>query len=245
LGPYGLVDNNRFESTAGAYRGLYLHSSSQEWTTPMSFGTDRTIVIEDNVFNRTGSIVPGVPAIDSTNGARWLMRHNVLTNWLAVLHGADSAPVSTLQFEFNHNTVRVSGDADYALYIRGGTGVATGNDIGYTGSAGSAGYNSAWKMVRDGSCSGGYPCFQQVGRGVVNNQEGSVPAYFWNNNYSPGDCCNGATYSSVSDVQLNRDFFLSAKPGYVELAYPHPLRGGGGTAPPPAPAAPTNVRIVR
>jgi hypothetical protein len=241
-GPYGLVDNCWFESTGGAFRGLYLYfnNNSGSWTTAHSFGTDKTIVIEDCVFNRVGSVVPGLPAIDSAyGGVRWNLRHSTLTNWVAVLHGADSAPTSTLQFEFNHNTVRVNTDVDYALYIRGGTGVATGNDIGITGNASTSGYNSAWKMVRDGPCGAGYPCFQQVGRGVVNGAEGSVPVYLWGNTYNLGNAANGEIYSTVTDIRLNRDFFLSAKPGYTELAYPHPLRGTGGSPP----TAPTGFRI--
>ena len=250
IGPYGLVDNCWFESSGNVYRGLYLYfnNGSGSWTTPHSFGTDKAVIVEDCVFHRTGSVVPGIPAIDSAyGGVRWVMRHSSLTNWLAVLHGADSAPTSTLQFEFNHNTVRVDTAVDYALYIRGGTGVATGNDIGITGSASSSGYNSAFKTVRDGPCGGGYPCFQQVGRGVVNGAEGSVPAYFWNNTYNLGEAANGAIWSSESsDIQLNRDVFLSAKPGYTELAYPHPLRSGTTLPPPPPPppTAPTNLRIV-
>jgi len=244
IGPYGLVDNCWFESTGGAYRGLYLYfgDDSRSWTTAHSFGTDRAIVVEDSVFNRTGTTVPGIPAIDSAyGGVRWVLRHSTLNNWLAVLHGSDSAPTSTLQFEFNHNTVRVSQAVDYALYIRGGTGVATGNNIGITGSPDNAGYNSAFKMVRDGPCGSGYPCFQQVGRGVVNGAEGSVPAYFWINTYTPGNAANGALWSSEStNIQLNRDFFLTAKPGYTELAYPHPLRSESSTVPAP----PTNLRLI-
>jgi hypothetical protein len=245
IGPYGLVDNCWFESTGGAYRGLYLYfgNDSRSWTSAHTFGTDKTIVVEDSVFHRTGSTVPGLPAIDSAYaGVRWLMRYCTLTNWVAVMHGADSAPTSTLQVEFNHNTVRVNDPVDYVLYIRGGTAVATGNDIGINGNANDSGYNSAWKMVRDGPCNGGYPCFQQVGRGVVNGAEGSVPCYFWNNNYSLGNAANGDIASAASDIRVNRDYFLSAKPGYTELAYPHPLRSGAPD--PQGPAAPTNLSAI-
>jgi hypothetical protein len=248
IGPYGLVDNCWFESTGNANRGLYLYfgNDSHSWTTANSFGTDKTIVIEDCVFHRTGGTVPGLPAIDSAyGGVRWLMRYCTLTNWVAVLHGADSAPTSTLQVEFNHNTVRVNDPVDYVLYIRGGTGVATGNDIGISGSENNSGYNSAFKMVQDGPCGGGYPCFQQPGRGVVNGAEGSVPLYFWNNTYNLGNAANGEVWDTEgnSHIQLNRDFFLSAKPGYTELAYPHPLRSGG-VPDPQLPTAPTNLSAI-
>jgi hypothetical protein len=245
IGPYGLVDNNWFQSNGGAYRGLYIFSSSENWTTAMTWGTDQTIVIETNTFNQTGDCVPGMPAVDSAWGARWNARYNTFNNWTSVMHGADSTPCSTLQVEFNHNIMRISGPegADYGLYIRGGTVVATGNDFGVTG--GNTGYNSAFKMVRDGPCGGGYPCFQQVGRGVVVGVEGSVPCYFWNNIYNLGDAFDGDIWSTEgsSDIQLNRDFFLSARPGYTELVYPHPLRG---ESPPPSdtPAPPVNLQIL-
>jgi hypothetical protein len=136
--------------------------------------------------------------------------------------------------------MRVNDAVDYALYIRGGTGVAMGNDIG--GIGGNAWYNQAWKMVRDGPCSSGYPCFQQVGRGVVNNAEGSVPVYFWNN--TTDGSVNVEAGTEGSNILLNRDFFVDTpKPGYTELAYPHPLRSDP-TAGNPPPAAPKNLRVL-
>ena len=221
IGPYGLVDNCWFESTGGAYRGLYLYSATTPEAGRRLIALERTGRLSSKTVSSTvPDTVPGIPAIDSAyGGVRWVLRHSTLNNWLAVLHGSDSAPTSTLQFEFNHNTVRVSQAVDYALYIRGGTGVATGNNIGITGSPDNAGYNSAFKMVRDGPCGSGYPCFQQVGRGVVNGAEGSVPAYFWNNTYTPemrpmAHCgpVNQRIFSSTG-------ILLTAKPGYTELAY--------------------------
>ncbi|MGI9304420.1 MAG: hypothetical protein ACR2RB_17205 [Gammaproteobacteria bacterium] len=245
IGPYGLVDNCWFESTGAAHNGIYLWfgNDSNSWTTAHSFGTDKTIVVEDSTFNRTARTVAGKPAIDSAyNGVRWLMRYCTLNNWVAVLHGPDSAPTSTLQVEFNHNTVRVDSVTDYVLHIRGGTGVATKNTIGIAGDASRAGYNAAWKMVRNGPCASGYPCFQQVGRGSVNGAEGSVPWHFWDNTYELGGCCIGKIASSSSDVRENRDYLFVAKPGYAELKHPHPLtmRLGNDSAP----GAPANLRVT-
>src|SRR4029077_19195393 len=52
--------------------------------------------------------------------------------------------------------------------------------------------------------------------------------YIWNN-VSSGDTVykNPATVPNGIDywLQLNRDYFLTAKPGYTPYTYPHPLRG--------------------
>jgi hypothetical protein len=75
-----------------------------------------------------------------------------------------------------------------------------------------------------------YPALYQVGRG---KNQVADPAYVWNNT------ANDTTFNIVADpgqVEANRDFFTSAKPGYTPYQYPHPLSG---------PRAPTNVRIVQ
>ena len=62
-----------------------------------------------------------------------------------------------------------------------------------------------------------------------------------------GDQCGNNRFTSEF-VKLNRDYFLSAKPGYTPYPYPHPLRSGtqsgSGSSGSQLPAPPTNVRIV-
>jgi hypothetical protein len=71
----------------------------------------------------------------------------------------------------------------------------------------------------------GYPCMDQIGRGV--NQSLS-PVYAWNNVFN-GDSTPSFTvgYSTREKLQIrvNRDFYENTpKPGYVAYTYPHPLR---------------------
>lgn len=77
------------------------------------------------------------------------------------------------------------------------------------------------------------------------------PAYFWNNtrngiastpSVGGGSGCAaecGVTQSEAAAIQLNRDYYTSAKPGYTPFTYPHPLT----TAVPPQP--PLRPRIVQ
>src|SRR5262249_10842781 len=84
--------------------------------------------------------------------------------------------------------------------------------------------------------------------------------YAWGNTY------NGASAAPWVDdrgnvranIQLGRDYFTTAKPGYTPYTYPHPLvSGGGSTTPAPTPtptptpvpsnrpSAPSNFRAIR
>jgi hypothetical protein len=106
-----------------------------------------------------------------------------------------------------------------------------------------------------------WPVPQQVGQGNdgtrVGDSFGSTnfvePVYVWNNtgpltvapiNFPAAEC---GTSRDVSEyIKLNRDYFLTAKPGYTPYPYPHPLTTSSATsvtsspspATTPAPAAP-------
>jgi len=118
--------------------------------------------------------------------------------------------------------------------------------------------NSCWGATASGIQ---YPSPRQFGFGYTTGKAGndstgqyfgdSEPAYIFNNgaavialqDYEPNDCGAGADPIS-GYVQLNRDYFTSAKPGYAGYPYPHPLRKAGTlfTAAPPAPTA---VQIIK
>jgi hypothetical protein len=230
---YGLFDHNDFYETSGG-NGIYIFAgnNANQWQTSMTWGTVDTVVIEDCTFTCTATTVPGNPAIDSAyNGARWCARHNTFTNWVCVLHGADSAPTSTLQVEFNHNTVTSSTPVDYGLYCRGGCIMATGN----TFSPAANFPNQTFKFANDSSNG-----FQKVGDGAVNGVEKVLGAYYWNN--SP-NYLGGASGLTVGVNMFN------VAPGaglpttsYTELVYPHPLQNS--PALPLAPAAPGNLHTA-
>lgn len=224
---YGLIDLCTFSASVST-NGIYVFSGNDgdNWDGDMTWGTVSTVCIEDNTFTKTGAVVEGNPAIDSSyNGARWLARRNTFTNWVCVAHGADSAPTSTLQVEFYDNTVTVDENVDYALYLRGGAAMVTDNVVTVTG-AGS--YNSLVKFAQDSDPAD----FQQVGDGAVGGVETIVGTYIWDNDATGVT----STVANAGTLAQNTNWFLVAPgPGlpttsYTELVYPHPLRDSPATS---------------
>lgn len=125
------------------------------------------------------------------------------------------------------------------------------------------------------SCQTAYPAARQVGQGwsasstakygnpvVSDDGTGDVTegVYIWDNTGAettdpnfigldqPSDQCGDGQLVG-NYVQLNRDYFLSAKPGYTPYTYPHPLHAkfalsGGNSTPNVTPPAPQNLRVV-
>ena len=198
-------------------------------------GSSRTVV-RYNTFNQSAITSHGTDT--STWGNRqWEVYNNTFT---FTDPGNCALPL------LNH------GAMDYFLYIRGGTGLITDNVIGninscWTGNKDEIKF-TIFSIRQSGAgpfpCwSGGYPAPRQEGMGRVTGTAGddpngvyygdSDPIYVWNNtgagnlspvttDYQPDECGNGLTTASF--VQLNRDYFLSARPGYTKYTYPHPLR---------------------
>ena len=122
-----------------------------------------------------------------------------------------------------------------------------------------AGPNPCWGT---GTTNGArYPAPRQVGRGYVTGtgRDGlgrtndahtyvgdSEPLYIWNQTFSvvPADYDStecGSPDNSGNYIKAGRDYIMGTpKPGYTKYAYPHPLRTGRR-----APAAPTNVRVIK
>jgi hypothetical protein len=63
----------------------------------------------------------------------------------------------------------------------------------------------------------GYPALYQVGRG---KNQALDPAYVWGNDSTM------PVGSGSSNVQVNRDYYLTQKPNYTPYTYPHPLISG-------------------
>jgi hypothetical protein len=87
----------------------------------------------------------------------------------------------------------------------------------------------------------GYPTRDQCGftgptiQTPTKTVQTSSPMYIWSNTYD-GSSAGGSIGSEEDCIKLNRDYFLSAKPGYTPLVYPHPLaRAAQTTNVPPAP----------
>ena len=151
--------------------------------------------------------------------------HNNLEMAMVDMHGTAGA-VGARWWEIYENTFYVvpNGNQDKYIGVRAGSGVIFYNHV--TGSANGGG--GFIDLIEEDP---GYPALYQIGRG--RNQE-LDPAYVWGNDTSM------AVGSSSANVQANRDYYLSPKPGYTPYQYPHPMAAGET-----APRSPTNFRIVR
>lgn len=218
---FGLIDHCHFIDTAtgGSQNGIYIFGggNASGWDGDMTWGTVATVTIENCDFGHSGTTVDGNPAIDSTDyGVRWMARYCRATNWVYVFHSDDTGTESTLQVEFAHNYGTVDTVVDTHLRCRGGCVVATDNDITRSGSGG---YNSAFKLVNDGSAA------MRIGKGAVGGVSTLIGAYFWNNRVTGAS----TIISGVSGLVLNTDYFDSAPASgtpmtsWTELEYPHPL----------------------
>jgi hypothetical protein len=240
--------------------------SDGSWRTADTIGTRDTngrlnIYVESNTF--TGGTNQG---IDADSASRLVYRYNTLTTSSVNSHGWDTSPVGVRHWEIYNNTFVHPGSScttqlcnqNWLILMRGGTGVITDNkfvDIagGYWGNKPELHFwvRGAEDARPQGSCSNvKYPVPQQIGQNYNGTSYFTDPVRIWNNtgtqaivgDWSANNPC-GFTFSDF--WKLDRDYALSARPGYVKYPYPHPALSGGSTPAPPAPAAPTSVRIVR
>lgn len=178
----------------------------------LSLGSANAVFVEDNYFsgNRHN--------IASNNGSVYVFRHNKVVGTDPVkdyamtdVHGLSSSPRGARSFEIYNNaySTNISGGLQRsAVGIRGGDGVVFNNTAPAT-------ISRTVELMVEGFGCGTYPGPDQ-----------SRSVYIWNNSANPqnGYTSNGIANSCPASLGLNRDYFLSAKPGYVPYAYPHPLR---------------------
>lgn len=236
--------------------------SERSWSTADSLGSrdangKLNHYIEENTFY--GGTNQGIDADDST---RVVYRYNTLTYSSFNTHGYATSSVGVRHFEVYNNIFLHPGGSsqianqNWAIWIRGGTGVIFNNQI--ADMAGSYWGNKPEFVLTirgaedarpQGACSNvSYPVPRQLGQNHNGNSYFTDPIYMWGNTgatavnagWNWGNPC-GLTWSTF--FQWGRDAVNTgtAKPGYTAYAYPHPLRSGGTTAPPPAPdtTAPT------
>ena len=206
------IDNYRTEVRNLGY-GIVVYGGG---TWPgLELGSQNAVFVEDNYFsgNRHN--------LASNNGSRYVFRHNTVIATDPVkdfamtdAHGKSSSPRGSRSWEIYENTYSAnlsSGRERTAIGMRGGDGVAFNNSMTS---------NIAYpiELQVEGFTCGAYPGPDQI-----------RSAYFWNN--STNGIPNGILNSCSSSLQLGRDYFVTAKPGYVPFTYPHPLRAEtiGGT----------------
>lgn len=225
------------------------------WADGAHLGTTKATYVEDCAFYGDGQ----VGAIDSDSGAHWVFRYNYVEKDILVSHGTDSTgrKRSTRAFEIYQNVMIAP--SNYENECRGGTGVIWSNTFTrYPGVLTLKTYREERAYSPWGQCNGtnpwdgntlanGYPALDQCGRGkgdllsavsptpVTWPHQASEPIYAWGNvnNGAPAKIGSGG----YNTIQENRDFFNDVvMPGYVPLAYPHPLVST-------PPAAPANLRV--
>jgi hypothetical protein len=222
----GVLDHNTFEDSYGAR--IY-GSNDAGASFPFTLGTSDSVYFEDNTITVSASASPA-HFIASNSGSRYVLRHNnfnyVPSLWGIIdAHGyCEVAGRGSFTWEVYDNTFTIPSGLEKVMQFRGGQGVVFNNTIN----------TGTWPIVLTdymtcsppcvSTCSG-YPCQDQINH-----------AYFWNNKkggtpFDPTDDCDQV-------IQLNRDYFTTAMPGYTPYTYPHPLVGGADSPPSP----PKNIR---
>lgn len=235
--------------------------TESQWASPDTLGTNdtngnRNVYVENCTF--TNMIYQ---ALDFDGCSRIVVRSNLFHDSALSSHGADTSPIGMRQYEVYNNRFifRNMGDCDgsqtknldYLMYIRGGTGCIFSN---ITDNLSSCAWGNkteikltVYNITRNGGqvpCQTNYPAFQQLGQGHNGTNYFTDPLYLWSNSasadiaiyqYTPDECGNGQVIGNY--LQVNRDYVLSARPGYASYTYPHPLRGpaarsAGPVAPP-------------
>ena len=234
----GLIDHNIFSCPQNCEM---IHnmgmgaSDASGWSDDVLPGSSNAVYIEDNSFSNNG--VSGNPAyfygsssVQSYYGARTVFRHNTLLMSQVDQHGTPGM-IGARWWEIYENTFNTGvPNASQCCFIslRGGSGVVFHNH--HTGA--NLNGNSIDLYEEDT----GYPALYQIGRG---KNQALDPAYVWGNDvfFSVGS-------QTPAMVQVNRDYYLAAKPSYTPFTYPYPLEANG--LPDPyggPPSAPVNLRI--
>jgi hypothetical protein len=148
--------------------------------------------------------------IAANNGARFVFRHNtaiatdVTKDFPQVdAHGLSSSPRGTRSWEVYQNNFSATlskGRNLAAIGMRGGDGVIFNNsytsDIAYP-----------VLLLLEGVQCGTYPVQDQITQAFISESN-----------------ADAVLSKCEASIALNREYFLTAKPGYAPYAYPHPLR---------------------
>jgi hypothetical protein len=221
--PPGLIDNNDISAKLNAemiHNNGMGPNDTAGWEDDIVPGSPNAVYVETNVFTNSEYTVSGGTsyaganaAIQNYYGARVVFRHNALEMTHVDVHGTGGM-IGGRWWEIYNNQFTVPEDGNQAdiMALRGGSGVVFGN----TRSVPSSG--SLGGIVMREEDTGGYPELYQIGRGKNQSLD---PAYFWDNDASV------TVIEGAALIQVNRDYYLSEKPGYVPFVYPYPLTAAG------------------
>ena len=228
---YGLIDHNTLTWSGNnevIHNEAYGAASTSGWANDVVPGSANALYIEDNTFTNQVSGNPayfwGGSAVQGYYGARTVIRYNTMNMAQIDMHGT-AGMIGARWWEIYENTFNVvqNGNQSEYMLIRAGSGVIFNNHkTGYA--------NQGAGVIRLVEEDSEYPALYQIGRG---KNQALAPAYVWGNDAAI------SVRSGSSNVQVNRDYYLSTKPGYSPYTYPHPMVSGT-----PAPLSPpTNLRV--
>lgn len=220
---HGVVHNSTFINNDHNFRVVgYLSGDLANHAfdlPPWAWNSQHFWVMEDCTINYTRD-TSTVLSIDTEFPASYMIRH---TTWNVNRPGASW--YDTIDMHGRTGNTSIENNIGIVIY---------NNTINFTGNTGGG---QRFADIRGGKF---HLVYNNVVTGVSSisielssNPSGSprpTDTYIWNN--SPAFRIN-----TFDGVALNVDYFLSPPPGFVELAYPHPLRAA--TVAPSAPSAPT------
>src|SRR5204863_5432005 len=97
---YGVSDHNFFEVDGTNHSGLFMNGStnghehgSGSWADFPYYGSDKFWFVETNTMKGFGLGSSTSAGLDSTNGGRWVARHNYWDNGSPGGHGTEGANV--------------------------------------------------------------------------------------------------------------------------------------------------------
>ncbi len=242
----GVIDHCNF-TTAAKEVIQVLDNGGTAWSRASSFGGSDNVFIEDCVFTNTSGDTGAVHQVLGEGGGRYVFRYNTASDGDIDAHGYCGNPAGgTRHYEIYNNTFSATMGRTYGFYLRGGTGVVYNNTINNAGDLNIVYALTVHRIQRStcgfSICCCVYPCDQQIGRGL--NEDTLDPLYIWNNtidgvpviaelalkDFAPDGCAAGGecgvAQNQADYIQENRDYYLSARPGYTPYTYPHPLNSG-------------------
>ena len=203
----GVIDHNTFEGGVQVLPWGFASPSTMQaaWSLPTNLGGADTVFIEDNTFS--GRIGQSAQTVDTNYSGRFVFRFNTVAGSIVAVHSLQQWR-GARAWEIYRN--RITGEGWAAGLLRGGVGVAWGNQYDSTRGPWVLDNVRSWDSAgRDyGACDGtstadgnmagrqGYLCRDQIGSGKdvclsnpSNNTKSATgwctqahePSYFWLN----------------------------------------------------------------
>jgi cell division septation protein DedD len=154
----GVIDHNDLNIGGHVYEWLYPYGSGWNgkqwgdgsWDSPVNWGSGEFLFLEDNTGNCTRTSIE-CSLTDGFNGARFVVRHNTLSNFNIGDHGTESPGRgrSSRAKEIYNNVMDARNVNRFPVGTRGGTTLFHDNTLTHYQGAGALNTLSAFRMVED------------------------------------------------------------------------------------------------